>query len=533
MGLGLLVFFLTLGFMASNAAAVRNGGSFVWIAPYGISIDTLDPGATNDDKNLLVILNIHRGLFGWDAANSTYKLDLAESVEGSEDGKTYTIKIRDAKFHNGRTVTADDVLYTYHRLADPKKALAQSHAVVEIEGAQDVLDGKADKISGLKKIDDKTVQITFRNPVDVGFKLWRYGTAIVPKEAAEKDDFGSKPVGCGPFKLKSWTKGVEIVLEKNPDFYVIGKPYLDTVVYKIMADAAARDMAFQSGELDANLLYAAQYEKFSKNPDLAKNLMEVPEMFTRGMRFNPNFTLPDGRQPFGDKRVRQAVNYAINSELIVEKYAKGKAYAARGFLAPTTPGFDPDCKNYPYDPEKAKALMKAAGYEKGFDLNVLAGTSSAYGAGVIEAATPFLKEIGIKVTIEKVENAVLFEKYQDGKFEAAIASHSSGPDPVGSLHRFHSSNPRFKRRGETGLKIDSFERTLDLAAASRNPEVRAELVKIANDIITEEAIMWFYNYNKAVIAYQPWVHGMEPVGVEMMYQHLDGVWVDEKSPRAK
>ncbi|NNF98811.1 MAG: ABC transporter substrate-binding protein [Desulfobacteraceae bacterium] len=532
MGLGLVVLALVLGFYSADALAVRNGGTFQWIAPYGISIDTLDPAATSDDKNILVILNIHRGLFGWDAKNSTYKLDLAESMTADDDGLTYVIKLKDAKFHNGRTITADDVIYSYNRLADPKKSFASSHLLVEIDGAQAYLDGKADHISGLEKIDDKTVRIKFRNPVDPGFQLWRYGTAIVPKEAAENEDFGSNPIGCGPFKLQKWTKGVEIVLVKNPEFYEPRKPYLDKLIYKIMADAAARDMAFQAGELDANLLYAAQYEKFKNDPKLSKHMMEVPEMFTRAVRFNPNFTLADGRKPFSDKRVRQAVNYAINRELIVEKYAKGKAYPARGFLAPTTPGFDPDCMSYEYNPEKAKQLMKEAGYAKGFDLTVIAGTSTAYGAGVVEAATPFLKEIGIKVTIDKMENAVLYQKYSDGEFDAAIASHSSGPDPISIMYRFHSNSPRFKQRGETSQKIDSFEQIIDLAAATRDPAMRLELVKIANDILTEEAVLWFYNYNKAVIAYQPWVHDMEPVGVEMMYQHMDNVWVDETSPRA-
>ncbi len=533
LGLGLFTIMMLLGLLSTNALAVRSGGTFVWIAPYGISIDTLDPAATNDDKNVLVILNIHRGLFGWDAKNSNYKLDLAESMTGSDDGKTYTIKLKDAKFHNGRTVTADDVIYTYNRLANPKKAKETSHLIIEIEGVQDVLDGKAETISGMKKIDEKTVQITFRNPVDPGFQLWRYNTAIVPKEAAEKEDFASNPVGCGPFKFQSWTKGSEIVLVKNPDFYEKGKPYLDKVVFKIMADAAARDMAFQSAELDANLVGAAQYEKFKNDPKLSKYMIEVPEMFTRGVKFNPNFSLADGRKPFSDKRVRQAFNYAVNRDLIVEKYAKGKAYAARGFLAPTTPGFTKDCKSYPFDPAKAKQLMKAAGYEKGFEVTVLAGTSPEYGAGVIEAATPFLKAVGINVKIDKVENAVLFEKYQKGEFQACIASHSSGPDPITSLHRFHSTNPRFKKAGETSLKIDSFEQALDKAAATRDKNAQMALVKTANDILTDEAIMWFYNYNKAVIGYQPWVHDMEAVGPEMMYQHLENVWVDETSPRAK
>ena len=103
------------------------------------------------------------------------------------------------------------------------------------------------------------------------------------------------------FKFVKWVKGSEIVLEKFDDFYEAGKPYLDTLVYKIMGDSAARDIAFRAKELDANILYSSQYAAYSVDPELSKRLIEVAEMYTRMIAFNRDYTLADGRKPFEDK----------------------------------------------------------------------------------------------------------------------------------------------------------------------------------------------------------------------------------------
>lgn len=530
----MVALFLLAGFVVSATAEPRHGGTFEWVASYGNSVATLDPHATNSEANLKVIIHMQRGLYGWDAANGTYRLELAESVEPADDGLTFTYKLRDAKFHNGRTVTADDVIYSFNRICSPDNPFgATADKLTRIKGVTEVVKGEAKTISGLKKIDDKTVSITFTEKLDPGFVLWRPNLAVVPKEEVEKGGFSSKPVGCGPFKFVEWVKGSKIVMERNPDYYKEGLPYLDKIVQNVMGDGAARDMAFMSKELDANILSSDQWAKYQKDPSVKDNLVVVAEQFTRAMRFNPNYTLPDGRKPLSDKRVRQAINYAIDTDLIVLKYAKGKGVAAKGFLCPTTPGADPNPKFYNYDLEKAKALMKEAGYEDGFEMEVIAQKGGSAGDGVIVAATPFLNKINIKVNIVVAENAVHYPNYMSGNFKsAAINSHSSGPDAIDVLSRFHSKNPKFIGRGETALKIDSFDRTLDLARKATDPEVKTELIRIANDILTEEAIFWFYNYNKAIIIYHPWVHGLQPVGVELAFQDFESIWVDDTSPRA-
>lgn len=528
---------LTMVFCLSvlQAGAVKSGGTFNWVAPYGSTVATLDPHHTTENDGLITI-NIFRSLYRWDGNAGKPMLELADAVDVSKDGLVYTYHLKkNVKFHNGRLMTADDIIYSYERIMDPKVVYGATHFVSIIKGAREKGDGQAEKISGLKKIDDFTLQITLKNPLDPGFMLWTPEVAIVPREEVERTDvnFASNPVGCGPFKFVKWVKGSEVVLEKFQDYYVPGHPYLDKLVYKIMGESATRNIAFKARELDATVISASQYKEFKNNPQLSKNLLEVAEMFTRAFVFNRDYTLPDGRKPLADKRVRQAINYAIDSKLIIDRFQKGKAYPCVGFLPPTSVAFDHNAKGYEYNLEKAKALMKEAGYADGFPLEVLGTANSSYGNPVTEVTIPFLKKINIDVKPLTLEEASKHARQRAGKFQTTIASMDSGPDPLHSLWRFHSSTPR-SGRNTPGYNNPEFDRILEEAAKIAGyPPEKIKLLQKADAIFKEDAPIWFFNYNKAIIAYHPWVNGLQPVAVELMYQDFANVWVDETSPRAK
>jgi peptide/nickel transport system substrate-binding protein len=532
----LLSLALVAALSAGAMAAPRSGGSFEWIAPYGSSVNSLDPNMSDDEQNEMVCMSIHMSMYRWDAKMNKPRLELAEKVDVSDDGLVYTYHLRkDVKFHNGRGFVADDVVYTYNRIANPDNAFGAALNLKNVKGVQEMLDKKADTVSGIKKVDDYTVEITLERPIELAYALFPINMAILPKEAVEDTSkpFGSNPVGLGPFEFVEWVKGSKIVLKKFDGFYKEGLPYLDTLTYNIMNDSAARDNAFRAKELDANLLYSSQYAAMRNDPAYNKNMVEVAEMYTRMIAFNQDYALADGRKPFTDKRVRQAFNYAIDEELIIEKYQKGKAYPAKSFLPPTTPGYDPNAPSYGYDPEKAEALMKEAGFEDGFDLEVVGTSSSSYGTGVVEVIIPFLKKIGINVKPVTLEGAAKYDRQLSGDFQAIIGSLNSGPDPVQALWRFHSSTDR-STRNTPNFKNKEFDAALEAAAAARDDEAKKlEYVKKANLIFWEEAPIWFFNYNKAIIAYHPWVHGMQAVGPEMMFQDFTEVWVGESSPRAK
>ncbi len=514
----------------SHVLAAREGGSFHFIAPYGSSLSSLDAHRTTRTQDAIVGMSIHRALYNWNSKQGKPVLELAESVTASSDQRIYTYKLRNnAKFHNGRPMTADDVIWSYNRIMSPKLASPAARYIRNIKGAADVETGKAGSIAGLRKIDDYTLEITLEQPGDPGFFLFRTMTSILPKEEVEAkgDGFATSPVGLGPFQFVKWVRGSEIVLKKFADYYKEGRPYLDTVVYKIMGESAARDLAFRSKELDATVLGSAQYQVYAKDPELSKNLLTVAEMYTRHIGFNLK------NEKFKDKRVRQAFNYAINKDLIIDKYVKGKAFSAVGWLPASSPAFNDQAKGYTYDPEKAKQLLKEAGITEGMlSFDIITTDSKSYGIGIIEATLPFLAKVGIEMKPKLVESAVNQELvYEKQDFEAYVMSFNSGPDPLQAMKQWHSKTPAHAGN-YIAYNNPEYDALVDAAEKEADPAKRNDLLKKADGVFLDDAPIWFFNYNKAIIAHHPWVHGLQQNAVELMYQDLDLVWVDENSPRA-
>ncbi len=523
----LLLLFTGFCFFPGSSMAAKSGGEFNFIAPYGGDLSSLDPHKTNRTQDYIVILNIHRSLYKWSADAGKPVLALADSVKVSQDRLTYTYALKqNVKFHNGRNMTADDIIWSYQRILTPATASPGVRSIRIIKGADDFESGKATAIQGLKKLDDYTLEITLKNPVEPGFSLYPPEIAILPKEEVEKrgDSFGVDPVGCGPFKFVNWVKGSEVVLEKFAGYYEAGKPYLDKVVYKIMPEAASRDIAFKVKELDATTVGSVNYPEYKGTPAIAKNMIEVAELWTRVVCFNVDYG------PFKNKKVRQALNYAINTKLINKKLLKGKAVDPVGYLPPSSPAFGTDSKGYEYNPERAKQLLKEAGYPDGFTFECLGTDNGTWGVKAIEALIPMLKKVGVKVVPVRMEGAAMSARAKSGDFQALIWSLDSGPDPLSALSRWESVNERVSGN-YSGYNSAAFDNYLALARVETDDSKKMDLLKKADQTFIEDAPVWFYNYNKAVLAYHPWVHGLQPVAVELMYQDLSSVWVDENSPR--
>jgi peptide/nickel transport system substrate-binding protein len=524
--LGLALLAATTGI----GAAARSGGAFNFVVPYGGDVFTLDPHKSPNTNDYLVMLNLHRSLYTWDTSTNRPVPELAEKVDAAADGLVYKVHLRkNVAFHNGRQMKADDVIWSYERIMSPKTQSPAARYVRVIKGARDFEEGKASRIAGLRKLDDFTIEITMERPGDPAYSLYEISAGILPREEVEKrgDAFGTDPVGLGPFKFVRWVKGSEIVMAKFPGFFEKGKPYLDKVVYKVMSEGATRDAAFRAKELDATVVGAAQYPAYKADPQIAKNMVEVAELFTRIIGFNQNV------EPFKKKEVRQAINHAIDSKLIIDRLLKGKAFPAVGYYPNTSPGFDPKAKGYEYNPEKAKALMKQAGYENGFTFECLGTNNESWGVVVVEALMPFLKQINVTVRPQQVEGAALTERVRKMDYQAFIwsLSQGSGGDPYQAMMRWHSTNPP-TAGNFIAYNNPAFDRLVDAAGKERDQAKRLELLRKADALFREDAPVWFFNYNKAVVAHQPWVHGIKPVAIEMMYQDLTDLWIDESSPRA-
>jgi peptide/nickel transport system substrate-binding protein len=503
----------------------RRGGTIRMTAPYAASFGSLDPQVTPRAQDDIVGKAIHRTLYNWDTAQNKLALELAKSVSVSEDGLVYTYKLRDdAFFHNGRKMTADDIIYSFTRIMDGSKGYPGARYVRLIKGAVDVEKGQAKEISGLKKIDDFTLEMTITDRVEPGYYFFSGTTAIVPKEEVEKGNFASNPVGLGPFKFKEHIPGSRVVAERWEKFYKPGKPYADRLEVLIMAEAAARDVAFRNKEIDTSILGPAQYVAYRADPELSKGILEVAEMFTRSVQFN----IPASK-PFQDKRVRQAFNHAIDTDLIIKRLVKDKAYRATSWLPPSSAAFDKTVKPYAYDPEKAKKLLADAGYPNGFEFELTTSQNESWGLPIVEAIIPMLSKVGIKLKPKLVEVTVLTEIAMKGEHEAYIGSSLTGPDSLATLRCYYSKTPR-TACNYTSFSNPEFDKLLDAAAQEGDMAKRNDLLRQANNLVYEEAPVWFFNYNKAVLAHQPWIHGLQANPTEITHQYPEDIWVDATSP---
>jgi peptide/nickel transport system substrate-binding protein len=509
---------------AQQAQTPRKGGVIRMTAPYAASFGSLDPQVTPRAQDDIINKAIHRTLYNWDTANSKLVLELAKDVSVSPDGLVYTYKLRDdVYFHNGRKMTADDIIWSYTRIMDGSKGYPGARYIRLIKGATDVEKGTAKEISGLKKIDDYTLEITITDRVEPGYYLFAGTTAILPKEEVEKGNFAANPVGLGPFKFKEHIPGSRVVAERFDKFYKPGKPYADRLEVMIMAEAAARDVAFRNKEIDTSILGPAQYVAYRADPELSKGILEVAEMFTRAMQFNPTF------KPFADKRVRQAINYAIDSDLIIKRLVKDKAYRATSWLPPSSAAFDKTVKPYPFDQAKAKKLLADAGYPNGFEFELSTSQNESWGLPIVEAMIPMLDKVGIKLKPKLVEVTVLTEIAMKGEHQAFIGSNLTGPDSLATLRCYYSKTPR-TACNYTTFNNPEFDKLLDAAGQEGDMAKRNDLLRQANNILYEEAPVWFFNYNKAVLAYQPWIHGLQANPTEITHQYPEDIWVDTRSP---
>ncbi|MBL8587914.1 MAG: ABC transporter substrate-binding protein [Methylobacteriaceae bacterium] len=519
-----LVATISLAAFAAEAQTPRKGGTIRYTAPYGSTFANMDIHTSNRTQDELWAKAIHRQLYNWDSVANKPVPELATSVTASADGMTHTFKLRqDAYFHHGRQLKADDVIYTFTRIMSPKVAYPGSRYVRDIKGAEAYQKGEAKTIEGLKKIDDFTVEITFKEKIEPGFGFMNSYLSIYPADEAEKESFQAKPIGLGPFKFTEYVPGSRMAGERWEKFYKPGKPYADRFVISIMGEAAARDVAFRNREIDASILGPAQYVAYKADANLSKNILEVAEVFTRNMGMNPTF------KPFADKRVRQAINHAIDTDLIIKRLVRDKAFRATSWLPTSSPAYDETLKPYAFDPDKAKKLLTEAGYADGFEFEWTASANESWGVPIVEAVIPMLARVGIKVKIKPVEGTVLSEVVRKGEYQAYIWSNTSGPDPYAALKCFHSKTPQ-NACNYVLYNNPQVDKLLDEAGATDDQGKRIAALKQVNRILQEDAPVWFFNYNKAVMAYQPWLHGLQANATELAIQYYEDLWVDETSP---
>ncbi|MBS3788461.1 ABC transporter substrate-binding protein [Candidatus Bipolaricaulota bacterium] len=524
----LLVVSLTILMSFSSLVAFsgdepKQGGTLDVAVSYG-NIHTLDPHLSTGVTPGQAIEQIFDGLVAIESGSLDLVPEVAKNWIVSQDGKTYWFKLRkNVKFHNGEELTASDFKFSVERLGDPDLASPQLSRINLLKGSQAYKEGEADEITGVTVIDDYTLRIDL-SEFSPAFLYDLAQINIVPEDVVKEmgEDFANNPVGSGPFKFESWRRDSIIKLSAFEDYYA-GRPYLDNLNFKIMLEAGARQAAFDSKGIDFMLANGTMYEKYREMPESKVKLLTCAELFTRNMILNFDY------EPLSHRKVRQAINYAIDNKALIDNILRGKAVPAVGWLPTTMPVPDEDLEGYPYNPEKAKELMKEAGYEDGFSLEIMAseGGGGAYGLRVVEAIMPFLREIGIDAEMIVRDFGTASDLVGQGKFQARMYSNGGEVSPFKYLEIYFNSERERYAGNSWGYDNPEVDALLGKARTTTDFDERMEIIAEAHKLVTRDAPSWFYNYNKAVAVVQPWVKGLVANPRDNAFHDYDNAWLDK------
>jgi ABC-type transport system substrate-binding protein len=387
----------------SAFAAAQRGGQM--IVTYKSDVSTLDPAIGYDWQNWSMIKSLFNGLMDYKPGTTDLIPDLAESFTVSEDGTTYTFKLRQGvKFHNGRELTAQDVKYSLERTVNPKTQSPGPGFYDTIDGFDDVASGKSEHLAGVQAVDGHTVRIQLKRP-DAPFlhKLALNFAFVVPREAVEKygQDFGKHPVGTGAFKLAEWTLGQRVVFERNPDYYRQGLPKLDRIEFQIGQEPTVALLRLQRGEVDilGDGIPPARFLEVRNDPRWKDYVVEGDQLQTGYVALNVRM------KPLDDVRVRRAINMAINKDRIV-KIINNRAAPANQPLPPLMPGYAQGYAGYPYDPAKAKQLVAEAGHPQGVDTELYCMNVDP-NPRIAQAIQQDLAQIGIRAQIKSLAQSTV------------------------------------------------------------------------------------------------------------------------------
>lgn len=447
--------------------------------------DTLDPHATSATSSFQTMNSIYDTLIDVDQSSELVP-GLARSWTISDDGLTITFElVEGVMFHNGDEMTSADVKATFERILDPDTASPK-----EIEYRN---------ISAISTPDDHTVvfELSEVTPALLSAIASGWG-AILPASLIEADhDFANDPVGTGPFEFVRWVRDSSLELVRFDDYFR-GPAAIDGVHITFVSDSAIQLQGLTSGQFDViDQPAAADIPLIEANPELATSISPSGLVLVAAMNSR--------REPFGDVRVRQALNLAVDKEVIME-VAYGGGFLTGTFMEAGSPWVPADLEPWPHDPERARELLAEAGYADGFSFTLT--LPQLYDAHILagQIIQSQLAEIGVTADIEIVEWGVwLNEVYSnDYDFDMTVVGHTGKLDPTGRVGGYSDDD------NYVGFSTPELAELITTAAVTPDQDVRRELYGEVLWIMHEQA---------------PWVFLGTPNARTTTRANIEGFWI--------
>lgn len=489
--------------------------------------DILIEGSIGDASNLIPLLSTDSSSHGISAMifNGLIKYgkdmniegDLAESWDISDDGLSITFHLRkNVRWHDDHPFTAEDVLYTYQVTVDPKTPTAYAGDFLKVKKAE--------------VLDSHTFRVTYDKPFAPALESW--GASILPKHLMAgtditKSPLARHPVGTGPYRFKEWVTGEKIVLSSNHDYFE-GRPYIDGYIMRIIPDMATMFLELRATGIDQMNLTPLQFTRQTENAVFRNNYNKYRYLAFGYTYLGYNLTNP----LFRDKAVRQAISYAVNKQEIIDGVLLGLGKIATGPYKPGTWPYNPDVKRYPYDPGKAKELLKEAGWEdhdgdgvldrdgRPFEFEIITNQGNEMRAKCAEIIQRRLSELGITVKIRVIEWAAFINEFiNKKKFDATILGWTITLDP--DLYDvWHSSKTKPGELNFISFRNEEVDRLIEEGRSTFDREERKRCYDRIQEIFAEEQPYTFLYVPDALPIINSRFQGIEPAPIGIGYNFI-------------
>ena len=465
---------------------------------------SLDPALSTDVPTGRAVGYLFDGLTRFDPS-AKVEPALASRWEISPDGLTYTFHLRQGvTFHDGSRFSAANVVKSWQRALDPATKSGAAQFLFPIRGAREFNGGKASSISGVVARDDSTLVVTLAEPLAIFIKMLAMPVAaIVPDHVAA--DFGEHPVGTGPWKLVEWKHDDYLLFARNAKYFG-GAPATDTLRARIIAEPSTAVAEYESGNVDVLEIPADEAADWQEDESKKPMLMSTPALELVYVAINTT------RGPLADVRVRQAINYAVDINRIIEREISGRGTRAAGVIPPALAGYDSTRKPYPYDPAKAKELLAAAGHPNGIDVELWTSTTPIY-LRMAETMQAYLNAAGIRTKIVQRESAAARAAARKGQVDMILKDwYADYPDAEDFLYPLlHSANKG--AGGNVSFYANPlFDSVVTQSRRELDETKRNALYRQADSLAFAGAPMIFLYFYNELYAVQPWIkHFVPPV----------------------